>query len=152
MTASRIAHLTDGIIQVKISMSYPLRWVNSYVLRGSAGVIVVDPGPRSSTSEQEWLSTMKELDIAWNDIQEVIVTHHHPDHYGLAGWIQSQAGCRVSMSRRAHQESELMWGKATGITDELIAMFEDNGMPLEWTAQLPAHFESFVPQVTPRQR
>ena len=150
MSASRLTQVAHGLVQVKISMSYPLRWVNSYVLYGSSGVVIVDPGPRSSSSEQEWISTMKELGLSWGDIQEVFVTHHHPDHYGLAGWIQKHAKCRVSMSRRAHQESELMWGKSSGITSELIAMFEDNGMPLEWTAQLPEHFDSFLPQVTPR--
>ena len=43
--------------QVKITLSNPLRWVNSYV--GDDGMTIIDPGPRTSSSEQEWLAAME---------------------------------------------------------------------------------------------
>jgi glyoxylase-like metal-dependent hydrolase (beta-lactamase superfamily II) len=99
----------DGGFQVKISMSFPLRWVNSYVLKGQDGFTIVDPGPRSNVTEGEWGRVFKELGMSFGDISDIVVTHHHPDHYGLAGWMQQHSKARVHMSARSHREAMLMW-------------------------------------------
>ncbi|MNS14813.1 Hydroxyacylglutathione hydrolase [compost metagenome] len=149
---SEIKQWEDGIIQVKISMAPPLRWVNSYILRGSNGVTIVDPGPKTETSIGEWKEIWKGLGLKREDITSVVVTHHHPDHYGLAGYIQSYTGASVWMSRRAHAETKFMWGSGSLVNDELPALYQVHGMPLEWTRQLPGHLAGFLPQVTPEPR
>ncbi|GIP24137.1 MBL fold metallo-hydrolase [Paenibacillus sp. J22TS3] len=139
----------DGMIQVKISMSPPLRWVNSYILRGSRGVTIIDPGPKSETSIAEWTKVWGELGLNKDEITSVVLTHHHPDHYGLAGHIQAYTGASVWMSRRAHAETKFMWGPGSHINEELPALYRRHGMPPEWTSQLAAHLEGFLPQVLP---
>ena len=34
-------------------------------------------------------------------ISRVVVTHHHPDHIGLAGWLQSDFGAELVTTRTA---------------------------------------------------
>ncbi|WP_211746348.1 MBL fold metallo-hydrolase [Paenibacillus sp. Marseille-Q4541] len=142
-------HEEEQIVQVKISMSYPLRWVNSYLWRGETGVVIVDPGPRSEQTEEEWRIVWDALSIAPNEITDIVLTHHHPDHYGLAGWMQEQTGAKVWMSQRAHQEAEFMWGKTADINQVLPDFFRSHGMTEKWAEQLFSHMESFQPQVTP---
>ncbi|MBP2002171.1 glyoxylase-like metal-dependent hydrolase (beta-lactamase superfamily II) [Paenibacillus shirakamiensis] len=142
----------DGIIQVKISMAPPLRWVNSYILRGEEGITIIDPGPRTETSIAEWSEAWKQLGFKPDEVHAVVVTHHHPDHVGLAGYIQSITGAQVWMSRRAHAETKLMWGSGSHVNQDLPRIYQKNGMPLEWTLQLPAHLEGFVSQVLPEPR
>ncbi|WP_044879839.1 MBL fold metallo-hydrolase [Paenibacillus sp. IHBB 10380] len=139
-----------GINQVKISMSYPLRWVNSYVLQDSSGgVAIIDPGPRNSITEKEWEKALEYLGYTLHDVSEVFVTHHHPDHYGLAGWFQSQSDCLVYMSQRAYDESLMMWGEDSVINTELMLWLRQHGLPEKWTGQMEQHLLDFLPQVSP---
>ncbi|GAB6929311.1 MBL fold metallo-hydrolase [Paenibacillus sp. JCM 10914] len=136
--------------QVKITLANPLRWVNSYILRGEDGVTIIDPGPRTDSSEQEWMNALEKLAIRFDDIASIVLTHHHPDHYGLAGWFQERSGCQVWMSARAHQEAELMWGESSSMDADLPDLFRRHGMPEVWLQRLSEHLNSFFPQVTPQ--
>lgn len=142
-------HEEEQLTQVKISMSGPLRWVNSYLWRGETGVVIVDPGPRSIQTEEEWRVVWNKLSISPQEITDIILTHHHPDHYGLAGWMQEQTGANVWMSQRAHQEAEFMWGKGAEINHILPVYFRSHGMTEKWAEQLLPHLESFDSQVNP---
>lgn len=138
-----------GIIQVKISMSYPLRWVNSYVLPSSTGVAIIDPGPRNSITEEEWKKALEHLGYTIEDVNQIFVTHHHPDHFGLAGWFQSQGDCKVYMSQRAYAESLHMWGSNSNMNSELTSWLRQHGTPVTLAAQIEVHLLEFLPQVSP---
>jgi len=139
----------NGIIQVKITMSFPLRWVNSYLLQGPEGLTIVDPGPRTPGNEEEWNKAFAELGIGPSDIRQIVLTHHHPDHLGCSGWLQEQSGSRVWMSERSYREAQLMWGQGSAMNRDLPALFRGHGMPEEWAGQLEAHLNGFISQVTP---
>ncbi|WP_339319142.1 MBL fold metallo-hydrolase [Paenibacillus sp. FSL R10-2734] len=120
MSKAEITSWDKNILQVSVPMDSPLRQVNSYILPDEDGrITIIDPGPRSPDTEKCWLGIMQELNLSWKDVRDILVTHHHPDHYGLAGWLQSQSGCKVWMTERAHAEARLMWGEGSGDdTDE----------------------------------
>ncbi|SMF89366.1 Glyoxylase, beta-lactamase superfamily II [Paenibacillus uliginis N3/975] len=149
-----ISHFDDdGLVQVKITLASPLRWVNSYLLRGEEGITLIDPGPRTKISEQEWNDALTSLGIRPEDISSIVLTHHHPDHYGLAGWFQEHTGAKVWMSERAHQEAGLMWGggsRASSMNEKMPAFFALHGMPETWLRQMPEHLNSFIAQVSPQ--
>jgi len=54
--------------------------VNTYV----AGNTVIDPGPDSDQSWEALCDGLAEQDLAPEDIEQVIITHAHLDHFGLA--------------------------------------------------------------------
>ncbi|WP_149094766.1 MBL fold metallo-hydrolase [Paenibacillus terrae] len=147
----------DGGFQVKISMSFPLRWVNSYVLKGQDGFTIVDPGPRSTDTEEEWAHVFQELGMSFGDISDIVVTHHHPDHYGLAGWMQQQSQARVHMSARSHKEAMMMWGQPDSQADismpmeqRLPSFFVRHGFPVEQVSALELHIQQAHLQVNPQ--
>lgn len=136
-----------------MGMSFPLRWVNSYVLRGEDGWTIVDPGPRSAENESAWNEAMHELGILPREIASIILTHHHPDHYGLAGWLQQRSGAQVWMSKAASEAARRNWGSAIGMSDfaeATIELYRRHGMEAERLAQLPEHLASFAAQVEPQ--
>lgn len=108
---------------------------------------IIDPGPRTSSSEQEWLAAMEQLGFEFSDIASIVLTHHHPDHYGLAGWFQERSGAKVWMSERAHREAMLMWGTDSAMDHELPAFFRQHGMPETKLALLPEHLNGFFPKL-----
>ncbi|AZK48338.1 MBL fold metallo-hydrolase [Paenibacillus lentus] len=138
-----------GLIQIPITMAPPLRQVNSYLLRGPEGVTIIDPGPRTEVTEKEWEAVWRELEIHPSEISSIVLTHHHPDHFGLAGYLQSLTQAQVYMSARAYEEAERMWGIESTINEELSVLFRQHGMPDEWLMRLPQHLHGFIAQVTP---
>lgn len=150
MTARRFQEWAEaGVIQIPISMAPPLRQVNSYLLRGPEGVTIIDPGPRTDVTEQEWREVLRELGLQPADIAAIVLTHHHPDHFGLAGYLQQLTQAPVYMSARSYEEAERMWGAKSTVNEALPALFRQHGMPEEWLSQLPSHLHSFMAQVTP---
>lgn len=154
-----------SILQVSVPMDSPLRQVNSYILPDEDRTItIIDPGPRSPDTEKCWQGILEELGLSWSDIRDIVVTHHHPDHYGLAGWLQSLSGCKVWMTKRAHAEVRLMWGNGVEdagkdrdgeisgetINEVLPAYFSRHGMTQQWSSGIKAHLESFNSQVLPQ--
>ncbi|WP_325175570.1 MBL fold metallo-hydrolase [Paenibacillus sonchi] len=151
MPKTDITTWEGGILQFSVPMAPPLRQVNSYILPDRNGQLtVIDPGPHTPEAEAAWEAVLQELDCSWSAIRDIVVTHHHPDHYGLAGWLQARSGGKVWMSERAHEEARLTWG-AEGILNEALPLFFLRyGMPEDWVQGIREHLESFLPQVTPQ--
>lgn len=84
-----ITKLTGDIIQVQIPLPYALNIVNCYLLRGDAGWTLVDSGLNTPPAQSQWKSALNHLNITPDDIQKIVITHMHPDHFGMAGWWQS---------------------------------------------------------------
>ena len=146
-----ISSVGVGLLQISVPMDKPLRLVNSYLLYDETDrVTIIDPGPHSLETELAWEDTLYRLDLSWAQIQQVVVTHHHPDHYGLAGWIQERSSCEVWMSERAHAEALLMWGDDSRMNEALPLMFSQHGMPEHFIKEIKGHLEYFKPQVTPQ--
>ena len=67
--------------------------VNAYL----AGRTLVDPGPGSEEAWAALLDGLEARELGPADVERVIVTHPHPDHFGLAARLREQ-GARVVAS------------------------------------------------------
>lgn len=56
--------------------------VNVYLIKGES-LILVDTGPKTKEAWDSLVFQLKELGYSPSDIEQVILTHHHPDHVGL---------------------------------------------------------------------
>jgi len=62
---------------------------NSYLVAGSRGWCLVDPGPRSERHLKELVDAARDLEAA---VEVVVTTHRHPDHRELAEEAASALG------------------------------------------------------------
>ncbi|MEI7025194.1 MBL fold metallo-hydrolase [Paenibacillus sp. y28] len=147
---NRIHEVTATITQVKVPLPFPLRWVNSYVIREGDGITVIDPGLHTPDSVAVWQEAMAGLGFGFRDVQQIVLTHHHPDHYGLAGWLQAESGAPVYLSEQGIRQAALLWSDQRTMTDGLHALFLQHGMDAETGKQLQENMESFVPMVSPQ--
>ncbi|MBW8802983.1 MAG: MBL fold metallo-hydrolase [Catenulisporales bacterium] len=76
----------------------PLGYTLVYALETAAGgPVLIDAGwddPVSLAALERGLSA---IGTAVSDVQGVLVTHHHPDHHGLAGRIRELSGCWIGL-------------------------------------------------------
>ncbi len=88
--------VAPGIEWVRLPLPMKLDHVNCWLLDEADGsVTVIDTGFASELTRGLWTQALR-----GRRVSRVIVTHHHPDHVGLAGWFQEQ-GAELWMSRVA---------------------------------------------------
>ena len=101
--------VAEGVYQLSLPLPFALRQVNCYLLWGETGWNIIDTGLNIPEARQVWLDTFAALGIGSGDIERIILTHTHPDHYGLAGWLQAWSGAAVWMSPREEEQVEQVW-------------------------------------------
>ncbi|MCD1258128.1 MBL fold metallo-hydrolase [Paenibacillus athensensis] len=147
---TQVVDHTDTITQVKVPLPFPLRWVNSYLIRGGSGYTLIDPGLRTPDAEALWHAVLDARGIAFEHIEQIVLTHHHPDHYGLSGWFQERAGAPVLLSETGWKQAQLLWGGEQPMTALLLDLFARHGLDAAGREAMTTHMDSFVPMVSPQ--
>lgn len=70
-------------IKITIPTPFAVGDVNSYLLKGDA-LTLIDAGPKTPEAWEALKAGLKAANVAPEDIEQVVLTHHHPDH---AGWV-----------------------------------------------------------------
>jgi glyoxylase-like metal-dependent hydrolase (beta-lactamase superfamily II) len=81
--------------RLSIPTPFEIGPVNTYL----AGRTLVDPGPDSDEAWSTLLSELRKRDLGPDDVERVLVTHPHPDHFGLAQRLRDE-GADVCVSER----------------------------------------------------
>src|SRR5690606_32947801 len=93
-----------------------------------SGFLAVDTGMAASICRDAWEEIEREL-LARKPLEGVFVTHVHPDHIGLAAWLQERYGVPVWMSSRAQQSAQAVFsGDAFG-SEEVESFLRRHGVP-----------------------
>lgn len=75
----------------------PIGWTQAYLLETSTGPFLVDTGWNAPAAWDGLLGGLVSAGTSVAEIQGVLITHHHPDHLGLAGRVREESGCWVGM-------------------------------------------------------
>lgn len=73
------------IHKIEIPTPFAVGDVNAFVVKGDA-LSLVDAGPKTPEAYEALKRGLNEIGYTFNDIEQVILTHHHPDH---AGWMDA---------------------------------------------------------------
>jgi glyoxylase-like metal-dependent hydrolase (beta-lactamase superfamily II) len=74
-----------------------LRYVFVYVFETDAGPYIVDTGWNADESWDALSTGLERIGTSVSAVQGVLVTHIHPDHYGLAGRVREASGAWVAL-------------------------------------------------------
>src|SRR5690625_484251 len=74
--------LDKTISQLTLPTPFAIGDTHTYLLKGDI-LTLVDAGVKTKEAWEALKSQLKELGYYPNDIEQIILTHHHPDHIGL---------------------------------------------------------------------
>ncbi|WP_136716234.1 MBL fold metallo-hydrolase [Halorientalis salina] len=119
--------------------------VNAYL----AGRTLVDPGPESEEAWSRLLGALEERALEPDDIDRVLITHPHPDHFGLARRF-SDLGATVVASPEAADIMADFEGRFEYERTYFTDFFERCGMASETAdtvTDLPETYLRYAPSV-----
>jgi len=87
--AGTVVEVAPGILWARLPLPMRLDHVNVFVLDDGPHWTVIDTGLNWTGCREAWEALLAGP-LAGKPVGRVIVTHHHPDHIGLAGWFADQ--------------------------------------------------------------
>jgi glyoxylase-like metal-dependent hydrolase (beta-lactamase superfamily II) len=127
--------VAPGVRWARIPLPLDLNHINCWLIDADDGCIIVDTGMVGSIGKDAWEQIERDY-FSQLPVRAVFVTHIHPDHIGLAAWLQERHGVPVLMSQRTHEMASIMLGgESVAVASEF---FRSHG--LSDVAQIQAMF------------
>ncbi|MEY4751253.1 MAG: hypothetical protein RIQ60_3467 [Pseudomonadota bacterium] len=100
--------VAPGVRWMRMTLPFKLDHINVWALDdGPAGWAVVDTGVRNDDTLQAWREQFNAAPDR-RPLSRVFVTHMHPDHVGMAGWLTKKFGVRLWMSQLEYLQCRVL--------------------------------------------
>lgn len=93
-----VTEVAPGVLWLRLPLPYRLNHVNIYLVQEADGWVTIDTGLGTDDCRAAWEAVMAGP-LAGQKLNSMVVTHFHPDHVGLAGWMAGRFGLKLSMPR-----------------------------------------------------
>lgn len=131
-----------GIKSITLDLPFRLDHVNCFLAEGEKGMLLVDAGLNNQVTQNRWEKELKNIELT-----DIIVTHHHPDHVGAAGYLQEKYQANIHMGKI---EEELAH---THITESALKRLPEyyfkTSVPDDKGKEMLNNSRDFYPLVTP---
>lgn len=104
--AGEAIDVAEGVLWLRFPLPMALDHVNIYALDDGDSWSIIDAGMYSKKSVAIWEQALAGP-LKGKPVGRVILTHHHPDHVGMAGWFIDQ-GAEFWTTRTAYLMSRML--------------------------------------------
>lgn len=148
---AEVMEMRPGVLWLRMPVPIPgLDYINLWLIEEAEGWTLVDTGFKSSRL-QKIFEEVAERHLKGKPITRILCTHFHPDHLGLAGWLQQKFDAPLWMTF-----GEWTFGRMLALEEqpevpaEVIGFYERLGFNAEQIAALKARgYGNFSKAVTP---
>jgi glyoxylase-like metal-dependent hydrolase (beta-lactamase superfamily II) len=124
--------VADGVHWLRMPLPFALDHINLWLLADGDDWTAVDTGIALDPVKDAWKSVLQ-----GRRLSRQIVTHFHPDHLGLAGWLQEETGAPLWMTQGEYLTAYVV---AAGLPPfdmgTMIEFFRQHGLGAEAVAGL----------------
>ncbi len=116
--------VAPGIKWLRMPLPFALDHVNLWMIAENDGWCQVDTGLTWEPVKAIWLELFKT-----HKLTRQIVTHYHPDHVGLAGWLQQEKDIALWMTQGEYLTAQAV-AEASGSynVDSMVELFRHHGL------------------------
>ena len=127
--------VAEGVLWLRLPLPMKLDHVNIYALDDGDSWTIIDTGINSRRTRALWERLMAGP-LGGKPVGRVVVTHHHPDHVGLAGWFQSERGAQLVTTRTAWLFARMLTLDEQDVwPQETLAYYRSAGMDPDFYAR-----------------
>ena len=84
-----LTKLASDLYWAHFELPFRLNHVNLFLMDTPEGVLILDAGLKSDHSEEHW-DALLNGPLKSKKFAGIVITHYHPDHIGMAGWLQKK--------------------------------------------------------------
>ena len=122
--------VAPGVYRLPIPLpDNPLGTVNAYAIDGAHGLRLIDCGWNTPQAYAALAAELAAIGHQIADLREIVVTHIHPDHFGLAGRLVVESGARVLMHRLEAMYVQPRYDDMRALVAEMEVWLRVNGVP-----------------------
>ncbi|MBL4607530.1 MAG: MBL fold metallo-hydrolase [Pseudomonadales bacterium] len=96
--SEELLRIRGGRYWLRIPIPFSLDHINLWLVEGVEGWVIVDTGVNSDDTQANWEKIFKH-DLKGKPVNGVVVTHMHPDHVGMAGWLCERWQTDLTMTK-----------------------------------------------------
>ncbi|MBK8906372.1 MAG: MBL fold metallo-hydrolase [Rhodospirillales bacterium] len=144
-----VSEIVPGVYWLRMPLPFVLNHINLWLLADGDGWTLVDTGLNTDEIKSLWRQLFATA-LDGRPITRLIVTHFHPDHAGLAGWLTEEWGVDLWMSQNEWLHARMLSMDTGPEMTALIADFYRRaGCSGELLAQLEARGNTYASRVVP---
>ncbi len=129
--------IVTGVHQLRIPFPEGIeRFTNAYVVEGNRGSILVDCGWDNSEAIWAFREELRVERLSFEEINWIVVTHAHPDHFGMAAKLRELCGAKVVMHKADAALIPSRYGDFRKLADEMEQLLLSHGVPPEEAAEM----------------
>ncbi len=133
----------EGVRWLRMPLPFALDHINLWWLDGGGESVLVDTGIATDVCREHWMRLLDE----WMP-GRIVLTHFHPDHMGLARWLQARTDAEVVTTRGEAAAAERIYGLADADAgDELAELFAAHGLEAGPAARIRERGNTYRPLV-----
>lgn len=140
--------IAPGVHWLRMPLPFALNHINLWLLEDGDAWVIVDTGIGTEDTRKYWDAALATT-VGSRPVSRVILTHHHPDHSGNAGWLTQRFGAPLVLTQTEYLACHSVLKANAGYDLEaLLAMYRTNGLTPENEAKMRTrgnHFQRLVP-------
>jgi glyoxylase-like metal-dependent hydrolase (beta-lactamase superfamily II) len=114
-----LTEVAPGVHWLRMPLPFALDHINLWLLADGAGWTIVDSGLDTPITKEQWERIFVEA-LDGKPVTRLIVTHFHPDHMGLAGWLTERWQIPLWVT-----ETEWLWARMLTVDRDDAAFAAD---------------------------
>ena len=123
-----VLEIAPGLHWFRMPLPIDLNHINLWLIEDGVGFTLVDTGFPATACTAAW-EVLEATLLRARPIQRILLTHYHPDHMGLAAWLQQRCKVPVRIAARAIPFAQFMADGATATQREAtMDYFAAHGM------------------------
>ena len=122
--AGETVEVAAGVHWLRMPLPFALDHINLWLLADGEAWTAIDTGIALDPVKEAW-----RLALAGKKLARQIVTHFHPDHLGLADWLERETGAPLWMTLGEYATAQLIKQQVAGFSiPAMIGFFRSHGL------------------------
>jgi glyoxylase-like metal-dependent hydrolase (beta-lactamase superfamily II) len=143
-----LTSVAPGIRWLRLPLPYRLDHVNVYLIENDGDWTIFDTGLGTDIGKETWEAVLAGP-LKGRRLKSLIVSHFHPDHVGLAGWLCERYGLELTMPRPEYLHTLLLQFAPADYGEEVFRPFyQRHGLSAEATEIVLSRGHEYLKRTT----